>query len=180
MAEGGAAPLTVPEPPPWLQTPRLALAERILESHRQAYGTPLLAGMAADASPLQRAQALFAAPAVVLAHDGQDPGGDPGPRLTYANRAALRLWRRTWGEMVGLPSRLTAPAAERAERRRALLQARAGEAIAGYSGIRIDSQGRRFRIRAARVWTLHDETTRACGQAACFSDWWWLPGPAPH
>ncbi|MGB5135314.1 MAG: MEKHLA domain-containing protein, partial [Prochlorococcaceae cyanobacterium] len=60
----------------------------------------------------------------------------------------------------------------------ALLQARAGEAIAGYSGIRVDSQGRRFRIRAARVWTLHSETGRACGQAACFSDWWWLPGPA--
>jgi hypothetical protein len=163
-----------PAPPPWLREPELTLTQRLLESHRRAYGRPLLAGVATDAWPLQGAQALFAAPVVVLAHDGQDPGGDPGPRLTYANRAALRLWRRSWGEMVGLPSRLTAPPAERAERRRALVQARAGTAITGYSGIRVDSQGRRFRIRSARVWTLHDGAGRTCGQAACFSDWWWL------
>ncbi|MEX1325085.1 MAG: MEKHLA domain-containing protein [Synechococcaceae cyanobacterium] len=180
MAEGGAAPLAAPAPPPWLETPQLALAERILRSYRQAYATPLLAGLAADAWAGQRAQALFAAPALVLAHDGQDPGADPGPRLTYANRAALRLWRRCWGEMVGMPSRLTAPESERAERRQALLQARAGEAITGYSGIRIDSHGRRFRIRNARVWILHDEQGRACGQAARFSDWWWLPEPGLH
>jgi hypothetical protein len=164
----------VPAPPPWLAEPTLALAQCILESHQRAFGTPLLAGVCADASPLQRAQGLFAGPLMVLAHDGQDPGGDPGPRLTYANRAALRLWRRRWREMVGLPSRLTAPVAERTARRQALLQARADEAISGYSGIRIDSQGRRFRIRNARIWMLPDEQGRPSGQAACFSTWWWL------
>jgi hypothetical protein len=163
-----------PAPPPWLAEPRLALARCILESHQRAFGTPLLAGVCADASPLQRAQALFAAPLMVLAHDGQDPGSDPGPRLTYANRAALGLWRRRWGEMVGMPSRLTAPEAERAERRQALLQARAGEAIAGYSGIRMDSSGRRFQIHGARLWTLHNDQGQPCGQAARFSTWWWL------
>jgi hypothetical protein len=166
-----------PAPPPWLQEAGLTLTQQILEGHQRAFARPLLAGLAADAPPLQRAQALFAAPLVVLAHDSQDPGSDPGPRLTYANRAALRLWRRPWREMVGLPSRLTAPAAERAERRQALLQARAGEAIAGYSGIRVDSQGRCFRIRGARVWTLGGAAGRldgGGGQAACFSDWWWL------
>jgi hypothetical protein len=174
VAEPGAPPRLMPEPTPWLEAPGLAVAGRILESYRQAYGIPLLAGLAADAWVVQRAQALFAAPVVVLAHDGQDPGTDPGPRLTYANRAALRLWRRRWREMVGLPSRLTAPVAERAARRQALLQACAGGAITGYGGIRIDSQGRRFHIRNARVWLLHDEEGRACGQAACFGDWWWL------
>ncbi|MCP9928291.1 MEKHLA domain-containing protein [Cyanobium sp. CH-040] len=168
----------VPSPPPWLVEPRLTLARRILESHLAAYAEPLLPGLNADSGPEHRAQTLFAAPVVVLAHDGEDPGGDPGPRLTYANRAALRLWRRTWAEMVGLPSRLTAPAAERAERRLALLQARAGEAIEGYSGIRVDSRGRRFRIGAARVWTLHDAEGRVCGQAARFSAWWWLRDPS--
>jgi hypothetical protein len=164
-------------PAPWLEAPGLALAEQLLASYGQAYGTPLLGGLAADASPLQRAQALFTAPWVVLAHDGRDPGSDPGPRLTYANRAALCLWRRRWTEMVGLPSRLTAPEGERAERRQALLQARIGEAIRGYSGIRIDSRGRRFRIRNARVWLLRDPQGRPNGQAARFADWWWLPGP---
>jgi hypothetical protein len=41
-------------------------------------------------------------------------------------------------------------------------------AIADYSGIRIDSQGRRFRISNARVWSLPG------GQAAAFSAWHWL------
>ena len=43
-------------------------------------------------SPAHLAQELFQLDTVVLAHDGADPGGDPGPRLIYANAAALRLW----------------------------------------------------------------------------------------
>ena len=27
--------------------------------------------------------------------------------------------------------------------------------------------------RDARIWTLWDEENLCCGQAACFSDWWW-------
>jgi hypothetical protein len=48
------------------------------------------------------------------------------------------------------------------------------QAIGGYQGIRIDSQGRRFMIRNARLWTLKTPTGEPCGQAAAFSDWWWL------
>ena len=48
------------------------------------------------------------------------------------------------------------------------------EAISNYGGIRIDSQGRRFRIEGARLWTLRNEAGEACGQAACFESWWWL------
>jgi hypothetical protein len=55
-----------------------------------------------------------------------------------------------------------------------LLAAQAKEAIAGYSGIRIDSRGRRFQIEGARLWTLRDEAGQPCGQAACFSRWHWL------
>jgi len=166
--------VTEPAPPPWLAEPKLALAEVILASHQRAFGRPLLAGLAADASPLQQAQALFAAPVVVLAHDGQDPGADPGPRLTYANRAALGLWRRRWGEMVGMPSRLTAPPAERGSRGQALRQAQGSGALQHYSGIRVDSGGRRFQITGARLWTLHSGQEQPGGQAAGFSSWWWL------
>ncbi len=169
-----APPAQVTDTPPWLEAPRVALALQILESYRRAYGKPLLAGLPADAWPVQRAQALFAAPLVVVAHDGQDPGTDPGPLITYANRAALRLWRRRWAEMVGLPSRLTAPPAERSDRGQALRQAQTAGALDNYSGIRVDSGGRRFRIRGAGVWTLLDGQDGPCGQAARFSDWWWL------
>ncbi len=162
------------DPPPWLSPPALALAQALLSSHQQSFGRALIPGLAADASPRLLAQELFAAEAVLLAHDGADPGGEPGPRLIYANRAALRLWRRPWAEMVGMPSRLTAEPAERASRSRALVAAQAQHCLSGYRGIRIDSRGRRFQIEAARLWSLRDSTGQPCGQAARFSRWWLL------
>jgi hypothetical protein len=157
-----------PSTPGWLSPASQVLVGHLLSSHEQAFARPLLAGLAADATPLQLSQALFAAATVVLAHDGADPGGDPGPRLIYANRAALQLWRRPWAGLVGMPSRLTAEPAERATRAQALHSVQRLQAIADYSGIRIDTQGRRFRISGARVWTLPG------GQAAAFSTWHWL------
>ena len=171
-----STPATVKADPvaPWLMAAAITTANRILESHQQAFGKPLIAPLPADASAEQWAQALFAAERVVLAHDGADPAGDPGPLLIYANRAALRLWRRPWAEMVGMPSRLTAEPAARQERARALLQARSEQAIANYSGIRIDSQGRRFRIEGAKVFSLRNAAGEPCGQAACFARWHWM------
>lgn len=154
--------------PPWLDSRGLELADQILSSHHSTWGRPLLA-LPSDAPPRLRAQELFSAAAVVLAHDG---GADP--RLIYANRAALSLWRRTWNTMVGMPSRLTAAASERPARAGALADALRTGGIRGYGGIRIDSAGRRFRIEAARLWTLRDAQGRTCGQAARFSSWWWI------
>ncbi len=160
---------------PWLTPSAIALATLLLRSHAEAFGRPLLAGCSGEGSDLShQAQELFAADTLVLAHDGADPGADPGPRLTYANRAALRLWRRPWAEQVGLPSRLTAPPDQRASRSKALQRVQSEHASHGYSGIRIDSQGRRFQIQDARLWTLWDEAGEPSGQAAAFSNWWWL------
>jgi hypothetical protein len=157
----------------------------ILRSHQRAFGRPLLTpAIQAAAGPggflepqgprgpenlALAAQELFAASTVVLTHDG---GSDP--RLIYANRAALRLWRRPWAAMVGLPSRLTAEPAERAGRAQMLSEAQRQHALSGYTGIRIDSHGRRFQIRGARLWTLWNAAGEPCGQAAAFSDWHWL------
>ena len=181
MAEAASTPPTAP----WLQPPTQALAAVILRSHQRGFGRPLLtpviqaaAGPGGFLEPqgprgpenlALAAQELFAASTVVLAHDG---GADP--RLIYANRAALRLWRRPWAAMVGLPSRLTAEPGERAGRARMLADARQQHALSGYTGIRIDSHGRRFQIRGARLWTLWNAAGEPCGQAASFSDWHWL------
>ncbi len=163
MSEFAAA-----DDPPWLQAAALAWAERILSSHREAFGRPLLAATGGVRDPRQAAQELFAADTVVLAHDG---GADP--RFTYANRAALRLWRRRWGEMVGLPSRLSAAPEHRPERQGALARAQEG-AIRDYAGLRVDSLGRRFRIEGARLWNLPGASGEPGGQAAAFERWWWL------
>jgi hypothetical protein len=168
-AGSGTPPTPGPANAPWLTAEQQQLATVILNSHQRGFGSPLLAGLPPGLPDLQQAQALFAAPRVVLAHDG---GSDP--KLIYANAQALALWRRPWAAMVGLASRLTAEAQERPGRAQMLAEARSRQAISGYSGIRIDSAGRRFQIRGARLWTLWDRHGQAIGQAASFSDWWWL------
>ena len=169
-----AVPINHPAAAAWLTAAAITSACRILDSHQRVFERPLIAEPAGGLVPLQRAQALFSSERLVLAHDGADPSDDPGPRLIYANRAALHLWRRPWHAMVGMPSRLTAEPGERAERAQALGRAQRLAAIDDYAGIRIDSRGRRFRIEGARLWTLLDERGRPLGQAASFARWWWL------
>ena len=161
-------------PEPWLTGDAQAIASRLISSYQTGFGQPLVTGLAGDANGEQWAKELFAAPIVVLAHDGSPLDQGDGPRLIYANRAALTLWGRRWTEMVGMPSELTAEPAERTSRQNALSAAQKQMVSSGYRGIRINRHGRRFQINNARLWTLVDPAGQACGQAACFSSWWWL------
>ena len=154
---------------PWLSSDNLRWATVIQTSHERAFGTRLFTGSSTAVDSRAHSQELFALAAPVLAHHASND-----PLLIYANAAALKLWRRCWSDMVGMPSRLTAPEQERTERAQALSKAQRVDAFQGYRGIRIDSQGRRFVIHNARIWTLWNEHGEACGQAASFSDWWWL------
>jgi hypothetical protein len=155
--------------PPWLGADQQTLVARLLLSHQRAFQTSLIAAAPPKASLRLSCQELFACGFPVLAHDGS-----PEPTLTYANAAALRLWDAPWNDLVGLPSRLTAPTTEQAERSLALSKAKSQDAIEGYSGIRISRKGQRFMIQNARIWTLWDEQQQACGQAASFNSWWWI------
>jgi hypothetical protein len=159
----------IPAEPPWLTTDGVGLARDLLLSHVLAFGVPLLHCPDPGNEPRRAAQELFAADLVVLAHDE-----DADPRLIYANRAALRLWRRNWATMVGMPSRLTAEPSQQAARAEALARARTRRALQGYGGSRIDSRGSRFRIENARLWRLVDEAGNLRGQAAAFGRWWRL------
>ena len=145
------------------------LVSILLLSHRRAFACPLLASDRPGTSRRLTAQELFNSSMAVLAHNN---AGDPA--LTYANATALRLWKRPWNEMVGMPSRLTAAQSERKERAASLKLALVRDAINTYSGIRVDRCGRQFMIHNARIWTLWDEEGRRCGQAAAFNSWWWL------
>jgi hypothetical protein len=138
----------------------------LLDSHQRLFQRPLVCSNGIRLA----AQELFVLDQVVLCHDGSED-----PRFLYANRAALQLFSRNWEQMVGMPSRLSASANQRLSRREQLELAKRQDKLENYSGVRVNSQGRRFQIRGARIWSLIDQERHYSGQAACFSQWWWEP-----
>ena len=77
----------------------------------------------------------------------------------------------SWEEFTATPSRYTAAAPNREERARLLAEVTKNRFIDNYSGIRISSTGKRFRIKQATVWNLMDPNGNNAGQAATFSHW---------
>jgi hypothetical protein len=132
----------------------------LLRSHHALTGKHLIA-------PTEdSAKLAYAAPFVLLSHDGADD-----PLLTYGNLAAQKLFAMDWQQLVGTPSRETAEAPERAERDELLRRVVEKGFIDDYSGIRIAADGRRFMIRNAKVWNVCDAQGMQTGQAASFSEW---------
>lgn len=136
---------------------RIAL---IAESFARVLGRPLVA---ADHDPVQ---ALWEAPAVVVAHGTQ---GDP--LFFFGNRAALARFACPAERFVGMPSRLSAEAPLREERQALLERVTRDGFIADYAGVRIAATGQRFRIEQAIVWNLLDAGCAVRGQAATFDRW---------
>lgn len=105
----------------------------------------------------------------VVAHDTQ-----ADPCFVYANVAAQRCFERSWAELVGMPSRLSAEAPQRAERAAMLEQVARHGFIRAYRGLRVAASGRRFWIEEGIVWNVRHADGLHWGQAACFR-----PPPAP-
>lgn len=115
------------------------------------------------------ARMLFEAPFAVIS------GGAEGDQiLNYGNRTAMSLWQMDWEILTTMPSRLTAEPMHRDERAEFLRRVRERGFINDYSGIRISSTGRRFRIHQATVWNVTDALGDYAGQAATFSNWEFL------
>lgn len=153
---------------PWQQESIIQLSQRLLDSYHHWTGKILLN---VDGSPQERAQQLFAAPFVLVAHDTQ-----PEPVFNYGNQQALELWELSWEEFTNLPSHQSAEAESmiQEERDRLLAQVTTQGLIENYSGIRISSSGKRFRINNGIVWNLINQQAEYCGQAAVFSNYQFL------
>ncbi|MGH8219540.1 MAG: MEKHLA domain-containing protein [Steroidobacteraceae bacterium] len=134
-----------------------ALYDLLAGSYRRLAGAPL--APAGHAAAWLYEQAPFA----LLAHDVS-----ADPRFIYANLAAQACFEYSWSEIVGLPSRLSAGPADRAERQRLLDAVRREGLVRGYRGLRIAKSGRRFWIEDGIVWQLTDARGAECGQAALF------------
>jgi PAS domain-containing protein len=145
-------------------------ARCILDSHAARLGVELLAR---SGDPAVDAAALMDLDAVVLSHDA---GADP--RFVYANRAAATLWRMPVEELIGMPSRLSAPPEYRQGRSEMLIHAARQGVFRGYSGERVAKDGTRFVIEDATLWTV-DGYPNGPGQAVVFRDWELLPSDQP-
>jgi len=107
---------------------------------------------------------LWKAPDAILAH-----GTEPDPVFFFANAAALAAFEYDVETILRTPSRLSAEAPLREERQTLLDRVTKEGFIDDYSGVRIASTGRRFRIENATVWNLLDDDGVRHGQAATFT-----------
>lgn len=155
---------------PWTRPEIITHSECLVRSLAHWTGRDLTPGVT---DPHERAHILFDAPFVLVSH-----GTETDPILNYGNQSALTLWDTSWDQLTRMPSRLTAEAPNREERAHLLERVTRDGFIADYSGVRISSTGRRFRIAQATVWNLITTDGRPCGQAAMFSDWTFLPKPS--
>ncbi|WP_437184971.1 MEKHLA domain-containing protein [Planctomicrobium sp. SH668] len=151
----------------WNQPGWCEQAQLILNSYRHWLGHELISR---SGSPEEQAQALFEAPFVVLSH-----GVQADPIINYANKTTLALWETDAERVLQTPSRLTAEPLHRDERARLLERTTRNGYVDDYSGIRVSTTGRRFRIDQATVWNLIDSKGNYAGQAATFSSWTELP-----
>lgn len=143
--------------PPQFDTPELrARIALIAESHERLTGKVLAEGP-------DLALALWNAPLAVVAH-----GTEADPLFFFGNRAALTAFGASLDQFVGMPSRLSAEAPDRAERQALLDRVTAQGFIDDYAGMRVRLDGGRFRIENATVWNLIDEAGVRHGQAAAF------------
>ncbi len=151
--------------PPWTDAQIRTRAGLIVRSYRHWSGENLVDLPSDD--PTEQANALFDAPVAVLAHDTQ-----ADPLCVYMNAAALSAFELTIAQAAEFRTRQTAAPEDRQERSAALAGAEEVGLVTGYSGVRVSSSGRRFRINEGRIWTVLDDDGQPVGQAATF-----VPGP---
>jgi hypothetical protein len=141
----------------------LPFIEAMLASHARALAEPLVPAelTLAQAAAWLYGEASFA----LLAHDSAED-----PRFVYANLQAQRCFERSWDELIGMPSRLSAEAPNRAERAAMLAGVARDGFIRDYRGIRIAKSGSRFWIEGGIVWNVYAASGELWGQAACFRE----------
>jgi MEKHLA domain len=141
----------------------LSHSELLLSSYRHWLKRDLIPSVP---DPGHNALTLFQAPFVVVSSST-----DADQTLNYGNQTALHLWKMPWEVFCGTPSRQTAEPVHQEARAALLHEVREHGFIDHYEGVRISSQGERFRIQHATVWNLVNDAGQHCGQAATFSHW---------
>ncbi|GAA1642256.1 MEKHLA domain-containing protein [Actinoplanes couchii] len=109
---------------------------------------------------------LYDAPFGLLVHDAS-----ADPLFVYANRTAQQMFGYRWDEFVGLPSRLSAGAQDREERRVFMESVLRDGYADDYRGTRIRKDGHQFQLLEATVWNVLADDATVIGQAAAIWRW---------
>jgi hypothetical protein len=160
------ASLTSSGPAPYEGTSAVMQSLTICGSFKEKTGDKLLGG---TVMVQEAAERLFKAPFVCASHDADDV-------FNYGNQAALSLWGLSWEAFVGMPSTKSAQDDDgiQSERRELLDKAAENGVIRDYSGIRQASDGRKFKVEGAIVWTITNKDGQKTGQAVRFDSFTWL------
>jgi hypothetical protein len=154
------------EPPDESHGFHTAHARFLIDSYHHWTGLELIT---TAAGPVETARRLYLAPFALVSH-----GTGLDPPFNYGNETALRLFEMSWDRFTRTPSRQSAELSDQRLRAELMTRVIRDGFMQGYSGIRVSSSGRRFRIDDAVIWNLLDETGSYCGQAAYLSHWQFL------
>jgi len=88
------------------------------------------------------------------------------PKFNYANKAAQNLFEYEENEILGLPSRLSAPADQQKARKVIMEKLKKDSFITNYSGTRVTKTGKLFQIVNATIWNTYNQDRIFSGQAA--------------
>lgn len=95
---------------------------------------------------------------------------DINSTFNYANKAALALFKTSWGEMIGLDSRVSAPETAQEDRMKLLTNVSQLGFVEDYRGIRVAFDGSFFKIHKATIWNIIDSNNNNQGQAVIIMD----------
>ena len=165
-AGGDTTPAANSGPAPYEATSAVMQSLTICGSFKEKTGDKLLDG---TVMVQEAAERLFKAPFVCASHDSEDV-------FNYGNQAALSLWGLPWDDFVGMPSTKSAQDDDdiQSERRELLDKAAESGVIRDYSGVRQASDGRKFKVDGATVWTITSKDGEKTGQAVRFDSFTWL------
>ena len=76
-----------------------------------------------------------------------------------------------WDQFIQLPSRNSAEMTNREQREKLMQRVTNHGHMIDYTGIRISSTGKRFKIEGATIWNIIDTNGHYHGQAAMFKNW---------
>lgn len=149
--------------PYWLAPDIIQHSKRILQSYEAIIGIQLFDAKHSDE---YRSYLLYHAPYVVISH-----GIQQDPIFNYGNLVAQQLWQLDWDQFTAMPSRLSAEPEQVKGRELLLAEAAKNGFINNFSGVRIASTGKRFRIENVLLWNLPNEVNEKIGQVALFRNW---------